>query len=182
MRNGIESEGFTLNRKWIQLIIISALVAMLAGCGKSVEEQISQGVASAQTTFENTALEPTKKVGKINVYVPSGYSVEKGANEMNYIFTKGKDSFILFVNTIEAEDSKLHYENLLEDKEKEVVKKQTFEFDEAFGFTAVVKHSEEQYELVVSSGGVKMTTLSEDKNIDDKLAGMMQIVRSVKVN
>lgn len=171
-----------MNRKWIQLMIISALVAMLAGCGKTVEEQISQGVASAQTTFENTAIEPNKKIGKINVFVPSGYSVEEGANEMNYIFTKGKDTFILFVNTIEAEDSKLHYENLMQDKEKEVVKEQTFEFQEAFGFTAVVKHSDEQYELVVSSGGVKMTTLSEDKKMDDKLAEMMQIVRSVKVD
>ncbi len=155
---------------------------MLAGCGKTVEEQISQGVASAQSTFEDVALEPSKEVGKINVYVPSGYAVKEGANEMNYIFTKGKDNFILFVNTIEAEDSKLHYENLLEDKEKEVVKEQTFQFKEAFGFTAVVKHSDEQYELVVSSGGVKMTTLSEDKKIDEKLAEMMQIVRSVKVN
>ncbi|MFF5994217.1 hypothetical protein AAGS61_05620 [Lysinibacillus sp. KU-BSD001] len=170
-----------VNRKWIHLIGISLMLLVLAGCGKTVEEQITEGVALAATTFEAQSVQPTTEIGKINVYLPTGYKVEEGANEMNYIFSKGKDSFILFVNTIEAEDSRLHYENLINDSTLKVIEKETFEVEKAFGFTAVIEHSEEEYELVVSSGGVKMTTISANKKIDEKLTEMTEIVRSVQV-
>lgn len=170
-----------MNRKWIHFIWISVVVVILTGCGKTVEEQITEGVTSTATVFEAQSVEPTTTIGKIKVYLPSGYKVEEGTNEMNYIFTKGKDSFILFVNTIEAEDSRLHYDILVNDSKLNIIKEQTFEFEDVFGFTAVIEHSEEQYELVVSSGGIKMTTMSADKNIDEKLVDMMEIVRSVKV-
>lgn len=170
-----------MNRKWIHLVLMAVVAIMLAGCGKTIEEQITEGVASAATTFESKAAAPTTEIGKINVYVPPAYKVEEGANEMNYIFTKGRDSFILFVNTIEAEDSRLHYDNLVNDTSLNIVEKETFEFEEAFGFTAVIEHGEKDYELIVSSGGVKMTTMAEGKKIDEKLAEMMEIVRSVQV-
>ena len=170
-----------MNRKWIHFIWISVVAIVLTGCGKTVEEQITEGVASTATVFEANSVEPTTAIGKIKVYLPSGYKVEEGTNEMNYIITKGKDSFILFVNTIEAEDSRLHYNLLVNDSKLNIIKEETFEFEDAFGFTAVIEHSKEQYELVVSSGGVKMTTMAKDKNIDNKLVDMMEIVRSVKV-
>lgn len=160
---------------------ISVVILMLTACGKPVEEQVTEGVASTATVFEAKPVEPTTTVGKIEVYLPSGYKIEEGTNEMNYIVTKGKDSFILFVNTIEQEDSRLHYDLLVNDSKLNIMKEQTFEQEEAFGFAAVIEHSEEQYELVVSSGGVKMTTVAKDKKIDEKLVDMMEIVRSVKV-
>ena len=160
---------------------ISVVILMLTACGKPVEEQVTEGVASTATVFEAKPVEPTTTIGKIEVYLPSGYKIEEGTNEMNYIVTKGKDSFILFVNTIEQEDSRLHYDLLVNDSKLNIMKEQTFEQEEAFGFAAVIEHSEEQYELVVSSGGVKMTTMAKDKHIDEKLVDMMEIVRSVKV-
>ncbi|MGM9951594.1 MAG: hypothetical protein ACI33P_15775 [Lysinibacillus sp.] len=170
-----------MNRKMIHLALLGAIALMLAGCGKTLEEQITEGVALAADTFESESPEPTTTIGKSKVYVPAGYSVEKGANEMNYIFSKGRDSFILFVNTVEAEDSRLHYELLKNDADLNIVEEKTFELEKSFGFTAVIEHSEKEYELVVSSGGVKMTTIAEDKRIDEKLAEMMKIVRSVQV-
>ncbi len=170
-----------MKRHSIHIALVAAIALILAGCGKTIEEQITEGVASAAMTFESKAPAPTTAIGKINVYLPPAYHVEEGANEMNYIFTKGKDSFILFVNTIEAEDSRLHYDNLINDTSLNIVEKETFEFEEAFGFTAVIEHGEKEYELVVSSGGVKMTTIAEDKKIDEKLTEMMEVVRSVQV-
>ncbi len=170
-----------MNRKMIHLALAATVSLMLAGCGKTLEEQITEGVALAADTFESESPEPTTAIGKSKVYVPPGYSVEEGANEMNYIFSKGRDSFILFVNTVEAEDSRLHYDLLVDDANLNIVKEKTFELKDAFGFTAVIEHSEKEYELVVSSGGVKMTTIAEDKGIDEKLAEMMEIVRSVRV-
>ncbi|MEO4051896.1 hypothetical protein [Solibacillus sp. CAU 1738] len=171
-----------MNRKWIQSIAILILALSLAGCGKSIEEQIEVGVANAQSTFKEAAQTPNTTIGNIQLFIPKGYTVEQGVDEMNYILKKDKDSFLLFVNAIETEDSKLHYENLLADKTKDVVKSQDFETAGAFGFSAVVKHSEDEYELIVGSGGIKMTTISQNKKIENKLSEMMQIVRSVQIS
>ncbi len=169
-----------MNRQWLHCIWISSIILLLAGCGKTVEEQITDGLAFTEAAFEETEIEANTEIGKIAVYVPRGYTVEEGATDMNYIFSKGKESFILFINTIEAEDSRLHYELLKNDKNLQIIKEETFENNEAFGFTAVIEHGEEQFELIVSSGGVKMTTLSEGKRMDEKLTEMTEIVLSAK--
>ncbi len=167
--------------KWFFVPAVLVLLLALAGCGKTVEEQIKTGVANAQTVFEENAQQPNKSIGLIQLYLPSGYSVEQSEDINNLIVRKGKDSYILFVNNNEKEDSNLHYELLKNDKSKKIVKEETVELDGAFGFTAVVEYDEERFELIASCGGVKISTISEDKNIDQKLVDMMTIVRSVKL-
>ncbi len=171
-----------MKRKWFLASAVCVLLLALAGCsGKPVEEQIDTGVASAQTVFEENPQQPNKTIGKIELYVPAGYAVEESEDKNNLIITKGNENYILFVNYYEKEDSNLHYELLKNDSSKKIIKEETVEFDGAFGFSAVLEYDKEQFELVVSSGGVKMSTISEDKNIDEKLVDMMTIVRSVKI-
>ena len=155
------------------------LVFILTGCGKSVEEQIDTGVIGAQTVFKEKPQSSNTTVGDIELYLPQGYEIEKTEDPNNLILTKGKDNYLLFVNYNESENSRLHYELLMEDASKEIIKEQQIELDGEFGFTAVAKHAEEQFELIVSSGGVKMSTISKDKKLDEKLEEMMEIVRSV---
>ena len=169
-----------MKRKWFLAAVSSVLLLTLAGCGKTVEEQIDTGVASAQTVFEENPQQTNKTIGKIELYVPAGFTVEESEDLNNLILTKGNESYILFVNYYEKEDSNLHYELLKNDSSKKIIKEETVEFDGAFGFSAVLEYDKEQFELIVSSGGVKMSTLSEDKNIDQKLVDMMTVVRSVK--
>ncbi|MDN4493716.1 hypothetical protein [Ureibacillus aquaedulcis] len=170
-----------MKRKWLLASACCALLFTLTGCGKTVEEQIDTGVASAQTVFEENPQQPNKTIGKIELYVPSGYDVKESEDLNNLIITQGEESYILFVNYQEKEDSNLQYELLKNDSSKKIIKEETVEFDGAFGFSAVLDYDEEQFELIVSSGGVKMSTISEDENIDQKLVDMMTIVRSVKV-
>lgn len=61
------------------------------------------------------------------------------------------------------------------------MKEQPVELDGVFGFTMVIKHNDDQYELIASSGGVKLSTISNGRNMDDKLVEMMMIARSVEV-
>ncbi|MED3662519.1 hypothetical protein NST62_08900 [Ureibacillus sp. FSL K6-8385] len=168
-------------KKWLLLAIAAMLLTGLSGCGKSVEEQINVGVASAQTVFEETPREPNKKIGQIELYLPSGYSIKETDDVNNYVISKGKDNYILFVNVNEKEDSKLHYELLKKNSAKKIVKEQPVELDGVFGFTMVIKHNDDQYELIASSGGVKLSTISNGRNMDDKLVEMMMIARSVEV-
>ena len=169
-----------MKRKWFLIAASCVLLLTLTGCGKTVEEQIDTGVASAQTVFEENPQLTNKTIGKIELYVPVGFDVEESEDPNNLIMTKGDESYILFVNYYEKEDSNLHYELLKNDSSKKIIKEETVEFDGAFGFSAVREYDEEQFELIVSSGGVKMSTISEDKDIDQKLVDMMTIVRSVK--
>ena len=166
---------------WKPFLLALTLSVLLVGCNKPVAEQIEKGLVSAETTFTSEAMEITHEVGDIEVYMPRGYEIEAGSAEMNYVVSKGDDSYILFVNTLEQEDSQLHYDNLIAVQKDKLVEEQTYMNDDVFGFTAVIQHNEEQFELVVSNGGIKMTTLSDNKKIDQKLQAMMEIVRSVKV-
>ena len=168
-----------MNRKWIHGFIASLAIVALAGCSQSVEDQVSVGLENAQTTFEETPAEPNKTIGHIEVYIPNGFSIELGIDESNYTLTKGEDSYILFVNPYETVDSQLHYDILMNDEASEFLREKTFETEGVFGFSAAVKKSEKQFELIVSIGGAKLTTISNDKNIDEKLQEMMEIVQSI---
>ncbi|MEG0385532.1 hypothetical protein [Solibacillus cecembensis] len=169
-----------MNRKWVHIFILSIVMLLVSGCNQSVEEQASVGLENAKTTFESKPNEPNKMIGQIELYIPQGYGIEKGIDELNYTLVNGKDSYLLFVNPQEAGNSQLHYTILKEDPNIEIVEEEIYKSDETFGFSSVIKRGEKQYELVVTIGGVKLTTLSENKKIDQKLQDMMEIVQSVR--
>jgi hypothetical protein len=170
-----------MKHKWLLVSACCVLILTLAGCSKTVEEQIDTGVASAQTVFEETPQQSNQTIGKIELYVPPGFTVEETEDLNNLILTKGNESYLLFVNYYEKEDSNLHYKLLKHNPSSKIIKEQTVEFDGAFGFTAVTEYDEEQFELIASSGGVKISTISKDDKIDEKLVDMMTIVRSVNI-
>lgn len=170
-----------MNQKWIHAILISFTIIVMAGCSQSVEEQIHAGVDNAETIFSSEPTAINKTIGHIELYIPKGYGIEKGIDESNYTIVHGKDSYILFVNPNETEDSELHYTILKDDPKTDVLYDKSFKTEGVFGFSAVVNKPEEQYELIVSVGGVKLTTIADDKKLDEKLQEMMRIVQSVNV-
>ncbi|RUL56518.1 hypothetical protein [Lysinibacillus antri] len=172
-----------MKHKWL-LACTMMVIFVLSGCGKTVEEQIDSGIANAENVFKADAEETNKTIGEIKLYVPTRYNVKQSDDlndSNNLILTKGKDQYLLFVNEHEKADSKLHYELLKKDQTKKIIKEEIIEEDEAFGFTAIVEADEEHYELIVSSGGAKISTITEQKKIDTKLEDMMAIVRSVQL-
>ncbi|MEK5185973.1 hypothetical protein MKY51_12755 [Solibacillus sp. FSL R5-0691] len=170
-----------MGRKWIHLFLLTSIVVILSACSQTVEEQAQAGMENAETIFSSETNEANKTIGHIELYLPKGYSIEKGIDELNYTILNGKDSYILFVNQNEPEDSRLQYDLLKQENKNEIVEEKTFEEDGHFGFSAVTKLPEEKYELIVNIGGVKLSTISEDKKMDDKIKEMMEIVKSVKV-
>ncbi|MFP3499095.1 hypothetical protein SB759_33305, partial [Pseudomonas sp. SIMBA_059] len=89
---------------------------------RPIDEQVELGIASAETVFKDHSNKPNKSIGKIQLFVPSGYRVEESEDLNNFILTKGKDQYILFVNEYENQDSKLHYNLFKEDATKKVIK------------------------------------------------------------
>lgn len=167
-------------RKWILLIGVFSLTVILSGCGKPLEAQIDTALSQTKTVFAAEPEETTETVGKIKLFLPSGFKVEKSEDDLNIILSKGDTSYILFVNEQEGPESNLNYELLKQDTSKDIIEETTFEQDGIFGFSAVIKNTEDSYELVASLGGVKMTTISKEKDVENNLEAMLKIVRSVE--
>ncbi len=171
-----------MSYKWLQVIGLTLLLLMLSGCNQSIDEQIANGLQITETVFAEEPEEHTEEIGNINLYLPSNFKVEDSSDAYNIVISKGKESYILFINDKEAQDSKLYYHLLKDNEADKIIEETTYDKDGRFGFTAVLKTDDEnEMELIVSSGGVKMTTISPAKHIEDNLREMTKIVHSVKM-
>ena len=169
-------------RKWRQALGIMLLLLALSGCNQSIDEQIANGFQLTETVFAEKPEKHTDTVGNIRLYLPSKYNIEDSSDKYNILVSKGKQSYILFINDREEPDSKLYYKLLKEESSKKILAEQTYEKENAFGFSTVSKtKNQEEFELVVSSGGVKMTTISPMKDVEDNLHEMTKIAHSVKI-
>lgn len=164
--------------KWIFLVMLS--VILLVGCGKTLDERASAGIQAAQSAFQSNEKNRTEEIEGVKLYKPAGFILSENSDAQNIIFKKQDDTYLLFNNPNEKSDSKLFYELLLADKEKEIVEYATFEEDGVFGFAAVIASSNDRVELIACVGGAKITTMTKQKNIEEDLTEMMEIVRSIK--
>lgn len=167
-----------MNFKWV--LGIALTVTLLAGCGTPVEEQIATGFAASEKEFSNEAKEPNNKLDNIALFLPQGYELEKGDLENNYLIKNGNDLYVLFVNLLEDSSSKLSYDHLVSEQKDALIEVETFEEDGVFGYTAILENKEDEYELIAAIGGIKITTISAGKGLDEKLANMMTITKSVQ--
>ena len=115
------------------------------------------------------------------MFVPGGFSIQEDSDDTNIVLTKNSDAYVLFINPNEEQDSHLFYDLVQADKKKDNYALETFEQNGRFGFIAVLPSGEEQFEIIASIGGVKLTTISEEANILSNIEQMMKIVRSVKI-
>lgn len=159
-------------------IIISA--AVLSGCLALPEERIADGVAKVAAAFEDKPVETNESSDGTELYVPRSYTIEEPSDKQNIMITKGSDSYALFINPNEAADSTLFYDLQKANPEQQWVADETFEQSGRFGFTTVREIAEDRYELVVSAGGVKLTTISEERDIEKNMDWMMKTVRSIE--
>lgn len=164
--------------KWLGAV---ALMVMLAGCGTPLEEQIETGFTESEAVFNNEAETTNTQIENIELFLPENFKVQQSEVENNYLLTNDRQQYVLFVNEFEDSDSKLYYEQLQAKLKDKIVEEKTFTKDGIFGFSAVVEVKDDEFECITSIGGVKMTTLTEAKAVDEKLTTMMNIVASVKM-
>ncbi|WP_391116486.1 hypothetical protein [Psychrobacillus sp. L3] len=170
-----------MTRQWMRLCIASLAVILLVGCS-SVEEQAADGIENAKIVFQGDAEKANEKVGNLKVFLPTGFSIEDASDQTNILLSKGKDSYILFVNPNELPGSQLYYDLMIADTKLKIVEKNRFEQNGRFGFAAIIQNSEDNFELITSIGGIKLTTISKQHNIASNLENMMQIVKSISTN
>ena len=71
---------------------------------------------------------------------------------------------------------------MMDNKNLKIVEKDTFEQNGRFGFAAIIESSEENFELIASIGGIKLTTISKQQDIASNIEKMMMIVRSISTD
>ena len=67
-----------MNRKWIHVVMLSAVLLVLTACGQTVEEQVTTGIDNAEMVFNSDPTKSNKSIGHIELYLPKGYGIEKG--------------------------------------------------------------------------------------------------------
>jgi len=170
-----------MTRNWMRVFFASLAVILLVGCS-STEEEVEDGIENAKLVFQSDAVKPNEKINDMKLFIPSGFSIEDEPDETNIILSKGKDSYILFLNPNELQSSRLYYDLMIADTNLNIVEEKTFEQNGRFGFVAILENSEEKFELITSIGGIKLTTISKEQNIAGNLDKMMTIVRSINTN
>lgn len=167
-------------RTWKFLFLLTMFVLLLAGCANSLEDRSASGVIAAKEAFFANSKDQTEEIEGIKLYKPAGFIISEKSDAYNIIFKKGNETFLLFINPNEKEDSRLFYDLLLADKGKEIIAEETFSDDGNSGFVAIIKNDDESVELVVSVGGAKMTTITKKKKLEKEVREMMEVVRSLK--
>ena len=167
-------------RKWKFIFLLAMSVFLLTACNESLGESVNAGIKAAEEVFHLNDKEPTEEIDGIELYKPVGLVISEQSDAQNIVFTKNKETFILFINPNEKSDSQLFYDLLLADQNKEIIEQATFTEEGIFGFAAVVESDNDHVELIASVGGTKMTTLTTTKKIEENLTEMMEVVRSIK--
>ncbi|GGA37275.1 hypothetical protein [Psychrobacillus lasiicapitis] len=170
-----------MTRNWMRFLFVSLAVILLVGCS-SIEDEVEDGIENAKLVFQSDAEKPNEKINNMKLFIPSGFSIEDEPDETNIILSKGKDSYILFLNPNELPGSRLYYDLMMADTNLNIVEEKTFEQNGRFGFVAILENSEEKYELITSIGGIKLSTISKQQDIAGNLEKMMTIVRSITTN
>jgi nitrous oxide reductase accessory protein NosL len=162
-------------------IVLFFLVLILAGCNTSIDEEKEQTAQTVEDTFKNTNKNAKEKAGNLSFYLPFGAKIEKESKN-NVIISKGSDTFILFTNPEEDQNSKLLYSMAISD-EKNIVQNDSFKEDDRLGYYVIKKLPDsKEYELIVGVGGTKLTTQSSLEDLSDHAEMMMEIADSVKQN
>ena len=161
--------------------MIGVLTVLLAGCGKSFDEKVSEGFTTVQAAFEQQPLKANTKENNMSLYLPENFVIDPSDEENNYFIHSSDDQYILFINEEEPENSQFNYDILMKSDDKSIIKVEQLQGEKHFGFVAVKQFSEKEYELIVSIGGIKLSTITNEKKIDFKLENMIDIVRSVEI-
>lgn len=171
--------GNRMFRSWKFIFLVMALTLFLTACGKTLEENADAGLKSAEQAFFESDKVANEEVGDVKFYRPNELSLKEESDTQNIILTTKDDTFILFNNPNEETNSHLFYDLLKADTTKVIVDEKTFTEGDTFGFAAVVE-SNDKVELITSVGGTKITTLSNQKDVEKNLVLMMEILRSIK--
>ncbi|MFD1739293.1 hypothetical protein ACFSCX_22690 [Bacillus salitolerans] len=160
-----------------KILLVITFAMLLAGCS-TTEEVLKEVENIAEKEFAESPKGVNAETSSFSYYIPGSMKVNNEINH-NIILKEGKQTYILFVNTLEKQNSRVIYETTLSTEEGYLLN-QTFEGEERFGFVQVLQIDKKLYEVTVGIGGVKITTETKQRDIIKSTESMMRIANSVR--
>jgi hypothetical protein len=161
-----------------QLISLFTLLIVLAACTANIEDVKEKAIDSAKMAFMDPQEKTNEKSGEIAFYKPADYKVIE-EKKHNILLEKDDNPIIIFINPNENETSKAISDSMEKNKE-DYIAQETFKQEGRIGVIAIKELKKEKYELVVAVGGVKVTTQTDLKQLNEFAEEMMKIASSIK--
>jgi hypothetical protein len=159
-------------------LLLVVAVLLLSACSANVKEEQKATQEKVVGAFDSPSKKAKEKNADIQFYLPFGFEI-KEKSENNILLKNGSKTYILFYNPHEGSGSEVVFNATLNANKFDY--KKTYKQDEKFGYLLIRELDEDQQELTVGIGGVKMTTETKTKSMKNDAEMMMQIVNSVKI-
>lgn len=159
------------------LILFSALLLILSACTTKIDEEKEKAVDTAKMAFMDAQEKPNAKSDKIKFFLPEGYDIKEEKKHNILLDNKG-NPVLIFINPNEKETSEIISDNLKKAKDTYIAF-DTFKQEGRVGAIAIKEQEEDQYELVISVGGVKVTTQTNTKELAQYSEELMKIASSI---
>ncbi|WP_017756156.1 hypothetical protein [Calidifontibacillus oryziterrae] len=159
------------------LFVVLLSISLLMGCGVTKEEAINESIEVAEDTFNEAKPAYNETIYGIRFSLPEDFKIIS-ESESNIILAKGRQEFILFVNPQEALDSEAAFQALEKAKGEKII--ESFKRGERFGYFSAAPLEDNEYELIVGIGGVKLTTKTKISDMVEHTKAMMEIANSVE--
>lgn len=155
-------------------------ILFLVGCQGSVEDQLSESKAilEAPTTIEAAA--PNESKEGLSFHLPSNVKIAE-TSPSNIILEGSNQTYIVFFNPFEDENSQSLYEEAKSRRESDTLST-VKETEEGYYYSFIDSIEEDRYRIIVGRGGVKVTTEASGDNILSSVKTMVTVLRSAKVS
>lgn len=156
------------------LLIMSTV---LYGCGTlSEEDAVQNAVNSAEGIFTSEEdIETNEQTQDFHFYLPEDLEIEEESKN-NIILSDENEHYIVFYNNLESPTSKLNYESA---KDSKSLAYESFEDESKFGYLQITPGTDENYQMQVGIGGVKITTYTTKSDLEEIAKELMKIARSI---
>lgn len=168
----------TLRYKFLYtLCFVFTMSTVLYGCSMQTEEDaLNSAIKDAKSTFySDEAVEANEQTTEFDFYLPTNLTIEEESKN-NVILSDGSEHYIVFYNDLESSTSKLNYKSA---KDSNSLAYESFEDDDKFGYLQVIPGTDENYQIQVGIGGVKITTYTSKKELEVRAEELMKIARSI---
>lgn len=166
-----------MGKRVIGLLIIGLMTLVVSGCGLSEEEVIENISETIQTSFNRQSPEPNTEFDHFNIYFPENIEIIE-ESDGNVIFNDQNQTYILFYNRLESPLSDAFY--LAEKRRGNYLLLESYQDTERLIYVKV-SEVEEDFELQVGVGGLRLTTHVALKELEDTFNEMVDMINSIEI-
>jgi len=167
-----------MGKKKISLLLIGLTILIVSGCGLSEEEVLENISETIQTSFNRQSPEPNVEFDHFNIYFPENIEIIE-ESDGNLIFNDQDQTYILFYNQLEPPTSDAFY--LAEKRRGNYLLLESYQDDERLIYVKV-SEVEEDFELQVGVGGLRLTTHVSLRELEDTFNQMVDMINSIEVS